>query len=194
MKKINTQLVSKQQSRILLAAKSCFFKNGLTKTTMRDIATEADISLGNIYRYFESKNSLISAFIEKDNQEINRAFAKLDDTNNFKTLLEYIVREFIAELSRKAELCVYLEVLVLGLRDDDVLSLLKLDNSEQLLKNNLQKASKDKRIDLIVPAELSALIIMGFIEKAAVKCITDPKYSVRKADEQFKQCVNIIMR
>ncbi len=194
MKKINTQLVAKQQGRILLAAKNCFFKNGLTKTTMRDIATEADISLGNIYRYFENKNSLIRAFIEKDNQEIDRAFALLDDANNFKTLLEYIIKEFISELSRKAEMCIYLEALVLGLRDGDVLSLLKLDNSEQSLKTSLQKASKDKRIELIVSAELAALIIMGFVEKAAVKCIADPKYSVRKANKQFKQCLKTLLR
>ncbi len=193
MKKTNTDLIIKQQNRILKAAKNCFFNNGLTKTTMRDIATEADISLGNIYRYFKNKNSLIRAFIEKDNQEIDEAFALLDDAKNFKTLLQYIVKEFIAELANKADLCVYLEILVLGIRDNEVLNLLNLDKSEQLLKNSLQKASKEQRINLATSAELTALSIMGFIEKAAVKCITDPKYTLRKANKQFKKYLNLLI-
>ncbi len=193
MKKTNTDLIIKQQNRILKAAKNCFFNNGLTKTTMRDIATEADISLGNIYRYFKNKNSLIRAFIEKDNQEIDEAFALLDDAKNFKKLLQYIVKEFITELANKAELCVYLEILVLGIRNNEVLNLLNLDKSEQFLKNSLQKASKEQRINLATSVELTALSIMGFIEKAAVKCITDPKYTLREANKQFKKYLNLLI-
>ncbi len=193
MRKINTDLIVKQQNRILKAAKSCFFSNGLTKTTMRDIATEADISLGNIYRYFKNKNSLIRAFIEKDNQEIDEAFALLDGAKNFKILLQYIGKEFIAELANKAELCVYLEILVLGIHNNEVLNLLNLDKSEQLLKKSLQKASKEQRINLVVSAELTALSIMSFIEKAAIKCITNPKYNLRKANKQLKKYLNLFI-
>lgn len=193
MKKPNTNLIAKQQDRILTAAKNCFFNYGLTKTTMRDIAKEADISLGNIYRYFKNKNSLIRAFIEKDNQDIDEAFSLLDGTKDFKVLLQYIVKKFIAELSKKAELCVYLEILALGIRDNEVLSLLNLDTSEQLLKNSLQKANKEQRISLTISPELAAFTIMGFIEKAAIKCITDSKYNLGKANKQFKKYTNLII-
>ena len=193
MNKINTKLIAKQQHRILKAAKNCFFNNGLTKTTMRDIAKEADISLGNIYRYFKNKNALIRAFIEIDNQDLDKTFALLDGSKNFKVLLQYIVKELIVELSKRAELCVYLEILVLGIRNDEAMCLLKLDKSEQYLKDSLQKANKEQSINLAMSPELTAQSIMGFIEKAAVKSICDPKYTVRKANKQFKQFLKLLI-
>ncbi len=193
MKKASTTLISKQQSRILTAARKCFSRNGISRTTMRDIASEADISLGNIYRYFENKNAMIHAFIERDNQEIDEAFALLDGTKHFKTLLRHIVKEIITELATKSELYIYLDMLILGLQDKDILALVELEKSEQLLENSLQKAQQESLITLALSPELTALAIMAFIEKAAIKCVSDPKYTRKKANKQFKQYINLLI-
>ena len=47
---------------IVDAALKLFQKHGYDGTTMRDIAGAADVSLGNAYYYFESKEHLIQAF------------------------------------------------------------------------------------------------------------------------------------
>jgi len=49
------------QQRILDAAFALFASKGYEETTMRDIATAADCSLGLTYRYFASKEDLILA-------------------------------------------------------------------------------------------------------------------------------------
>jgi len=160
---------------------------------MRDIAAEAEISLGNIYRYFSNKKALIHAFIERDNQEIGEAFALLDNTKHFKTLLEHIVKEIINELSTKSELYIHLDLLILGLHDKDILALLELDKSEQFLKNSLQKAQEKSQIVLSLSPEITALAIMAFIEKAAIKCISDSNYSKKNAGKQFKKFINLLI-
>jgi len=69
--KIDAALDRREQ--ILRAAMICFAKCGFHQTSMHDISQEAGISVGLIYRYFESKEAVISAMAEehkKDLQEL----------------------------------------------------------------------------------------------------------------------------
>jgi len=56
---------SAQRDRILAAAKQCFIEHGFHAASMASIAEAADISAGLIYRYFDNKNAIILAIIER---------------------------------------------------------------------------------------------------------------------------------
>src|SRR5438445_12206637 len=58
------------RSQILDAALVCFGKRGFHQASMHDISAEAGISVGLIYRYFENKESVISAMADRHKQEI----------------------------------------------------------------------------------------------------------------------------
>ena len=47
------------KTRILDAAERCFVRSGFHRTTMQDVAAEASMSPGNLYRYFASKDAII---------------------------------------------------------------------------------------------------------------------------------------
>lgn len=49
---------------ILDAAKRLFIRNGVGNATMQEIAEEADLSAGAIYRYFLNKEDLLQAYFE----------------------------------------------------------------------------------------------------------------------------------
>lgn len=49
-----------RRRQILRAAMTCFARRGFHPTTMNDISVEAQISVGLIYRYFESKDAVIT--------------------------------------------------------------------------------------------------------------------------------------
>jgi AcrR family transcriptional regulator len=53
------------RSRILDVALDLFRRQGFEPTTMREIAAEADVSLGSAYYYFESKEDLVMAYYER---------------------------------------------------------------------------------------------------------------------------------
>jgi AcrR family transcriptional regulator len=53
------------RSRILDVALELFRRQGFEPTTMREIAAEADVSLGSAYYYFESKEDLVMAYYER---------------------------------------------------------------------------------------------------------------------------------
>lgn len=58
---------------ILQTALDLFRERGYEETTMRAIAEQAGVSLGNAYYYFRSKEHLIQAFYGRTNQEHLRA-------------------------------------------------------------------------------------------------------------------------
>lgn len=58
-----------QRERILNAAQQCFIDYGFHAAGMARIAQTAGMSPGLIYRYFESKNAIVLAIIERQLQE-----------------------------------------------------------------------------------------------------------------------------
>ncbi len=66
------------RTRILEAARRCFVRSGFHRATMQDIAAEAGMSAGNIYRYFASKDAIAESLCERDRAEISRSFASLE--------------------------------------------------------------------------------------------------------------------
>jgi TetR/AcrR family transcriptional regulator, repressor for uid operon len=60
-----------RRSQILDAALVCFAKRGFHQTSMHDISSEAGISVGLIYRYFENKEAVISAMADRHKKEIS---------------------------------------------------------------------------------------------------------------------------
>ena len=53
------------RNRIVDVALDLFRRHGFERTTMREIAGKAGVSLGSAYYYFESKESLVMAFYER---------------------------------------------------------------------------------------------------------------------------------
>lgn len=53
----------KRQS-LIAAATSAIYRQGFNQTTLADVATEANVPLGNVYYYFKTKDALAEALIE----------------------------------------------------------------------------------------------------------------------------------
>jgi TetR/AcrR family transcriptional repressor of uid operon len=82
-----------RRSQILEAALICFAKRGFHQTSMHDISTEAGISVGLIYRYFENKEAVISAMADRHKKEIGEV---LERARQASTLLESLEILFTA--------------------------------------------------------------------------------------------------
>jgi AcrR family transcriptional regulator len=63
--------------RILEAAERAFVRHGFHATTMQHVAEEAEMSAGNLYRYFPSKEAIVEGLCALDREERVRAFAEL---------------------------------------------------------------------------------------------------------------------
>jgi len=63
---------------ILGAAHRCFAGSGFRDTTMQDIADEAGLSVGALYRYFPGKDALIEGLASWGRTQKSRLLARLD--------------------------------------------------------------------------------------------------------------------
>lgn len=64
MPRVSEDHLTARREQILEAARVCFLRNGLHNTSMQDLIQEAGLSVGAVYRYFKSKNDIISAIAE----------------------------------------------------------------------------------------------------------------------------------
>jgi len=97
---------SDRQMRILDAAERCFVRSGFHRTTMQDVAAEAGMSPGNLYRYFGSKDAIVLALAERDRARIWEDFAALSRPGDLVPVLRSIAHKHFAEEPReRAVLC-----------------------------------------------------------------------------------------
>lgn len=79
---------------------------GFHRTTMQDVAAEAGMSPGNLYRYFKSKDAMVAGLAERDRAELGRDFATLADADDFMATFARLGRKHFEEEPReKAILC-----------------------------------------------------------------------------------------
>lgn len=73
----STAKAEETRDRILDAALRLFRERGFEQTTMRDVATEAEVATGAAYYYYRSKEDLVMAFYLRTDEEAGETFAKV---------------------------------------------------------------------------------------------------------------------
>jgi len=63
-------LTQERRRQILRAAMTCFGRRGFHPTTVNDISAEAEISVGLIYRYFDSKDAIIKVIASEHLEDL----------------------------------------------------------------------------------------------------------------------------
>ena len=97
MRTANTQLQADRRNEILDAARRCFVRSGFHAASMQEICAEADMSPGNLYRYFESKEALIAGIARRDQDEVRAEFAAVDLAQGLFNVLEGLAHHHFSE-------------------------------------------------------------------------------------------------
>ena len=96
-----------RRTHILNAAERSFVRAGFHRTTMQDVAAEAGMSPGNLYRYFPSKDALVAGLCERDRAGMSERFAEVRDSGaQFLDAFRELGRQhFNDDMCGKAQLC-----------------------------------------------------------------------------------------
>ena len=97
MPPVKTDLPIDRREQILQAAMVCFAKKGFHQTSMHDLSAEAGISVGLIYRYFESKDAVISAMAEEHKKDIQDLLARARSAPTIRESLEILLTAHCCE-------------------------------------------------------------------------------------------------
>lgn len=180
------QSQSKDQQ-ILAAAKACFIRKGIHRTTMRDIATEAGISLGGTYLYFKNKDALIQRFIETGNTESAEIPRMFEQGLDFKASLNLLAGIIFTDLTQNKELPIYLDIVAEALRDKQVAKLLGKGTTKAIIEEVFSEAAAKGQLKLSPKA--AASVFMGSIEHLASEFLLKPKLTRRECLAQLAEII-----
>lgn len=97
---------TERRERILDAAERCFVRAGFHRTTMQDVASEAGMSPGNLYRYFGSKAAMVAGLAERDRTQMAGDFSSLHEAEDVIAAFTELGRKhFEQEPRAKAIMC-----------------------------------------------------------------------------------------
>jgi AcrR family transcriptional regulator len=77
MPRVTDDHLAARRQQILAAAGACFRRNGFHSTSMQDVIAEAGLSIGAVYRYFKSKDDLITSIAEVVLRSADQMFDEL---------------------------------------------------------------------------------------------------------------------
>uniref|UniRef100_UPI00374DFE88 TetR/AcrR family transcriptional regulator n=1 Tax=Streptomyces lancefieldiae TaxID=3075520 RepID=UPI00374DFE88 len=83
---------SQKRQRLTAAAARVLHQQGVERTTLGDIAREADVPVGNVYYYFKTKDELIQAALSEHSAHLDELTGRLeqlaDPRDRLKALIE----------------------------------------------------------------------------------------------------------
>ncbi|MEV0539948.1 TetR/AcrR family transcriptional regulator [Nocardia salmonicida] len=84
-----------KQERLVQAAMRVFYQQGIEKTTIAEIAREADVPVGNVYYYFKTKDQFVAAVIELHAQVLTGAVTEIAELPGPADRLKAMVRSWV---------------------------------------------------------------------------------------------------
>jgi TetR/AcrR family transcriptional repressor of uid operon len=160
----NTQLEPaplNRPSQILDAALICFGQRGFHQTSMHDISAEAGISVGLIYRYFASKEAVISAMADRHKKEIQDVLERARQAPTLLESLEILFTAHCCENSPKLLSAFVVDLYAEASRNPQVANLVRdvLQTSMDGVTDLIARSPEGKSAtDDLTPDDLSELI------------------------------------
>lgn len=97
------------RNNILNAAKTLFYQKGYNNASIRDIAKNSGITVGNVYRYFENKESVLEGVVSPVYEKImdyitlSESYIKAGDNKTFEDFRNEI-NHYILQISKEFRL------------------------------------------------------------------------------------------
>jgi AcrR family transcriptional regulator len=155
-------------AQILEAATRCVRQAGFHGASMAEIAQAAGLSVGQIYRYFENKESIVAAIVAQDVAEMRERFSELPASG--APLLQAILENVPDAIARSYDpdrAAVWLEVLAEAARNSRVAEILRRADAEerQLRMGILRRAAPPgcSTEELVARGEVLSMVFEGMV-------------------------------
>jgi AcrR family transcriptional regulator len=138
MRKANPELQQQRRQQILDGAERCFRAKGFHQSSMQDIAREAGVSMGLLYRYFENKEAIVASFATIDSASVVAMIGELAASDRPVDFIPTMVRRLARESADPDYQRLYTEVFAESLRNPRLLE--ALVESEERVRHALVAA------------------------------------------------------
>ncbi|MDR1782281.1 MAG: TetR/AcrR family transcriptional regulator [Bacilli bacterium] len=177
---LDEQEINDSKKNILKSAIILFSQNGYDSTSTSQIAREANVSEGLIFKYFKSKKELKLAIIEPIINNLLPSYSDefitrvSNELSNINDLISYAIydRYYFLKMNKEIIIIIFNEVL----HDKDMMETIieKLKDRYQILKSYLNNLLEDKNIDTDSFIRLSfGQLLVYFLQRFHFKVINN---------------------
>lgn len=114
-----------RRRQILDAAEECFRRRGFHNASMAEIAKSFGMSAGHIYNYFDSKEAIIAAIVERDLEDFMRRAADLQAAGDVQAAMLARIESGVENQLQATRAGRQLEVLAEAGRNAEVLAMVQ---------------------------------------------------------------------
>jgi len=118
-----------RREHIAAAAERAFVRHGFHAATMQQVAEEAGMSAGNLYRYFASKEALVEGICFLDQRERSGAFHALAHSEDVLGTLDTMLRDNLLNKPRH-KAAMFLEVAAEAGRNPRIAEMMQANDAE----------------------------------------------------------------
>jgi AcrR family transcriptional regulator len=105
---------------IVDAAIACFIKKGIHQTGIRDIAEQANVSLGNLYNHFSGKDALIAEIALLDGEGVARFAEALHDSKDPMDAIRTFIDGYLDHVSDADNAALTVDIIGEALRNPPI--------------------------------------------------------------------------
>lgn len=195
MRKADTDLHERRRGEILSAAETCFVAKGFHQTSMQDIASASGLSMGLLYRYFDSKSAIIRAFSALDRDRMIAGVTALADATDFIAGLAKLLKQELETMRNVDEFRLTTEVLSESTRDEILRE--SFAAKELMLSAALSSAIARQqsagRIARDLPPDQAANLVLAMVDGLSLRAFIDRRLGKRALDTLLQQSLSRLL-
>jgi len=186
--RMNDRKKAKAQRRDLIvnAAITCFIRNGIHQTGIREIAEQANVSLGNLYNHFSGKDELIAEIAVLDGEGLEHFTSALDNSESPTIAMREFVDGYLDYVSQTENAVLTIDIIAEAIRNPIVAKHFEenrrklIDALSTTIKRGISKAEMREQNSL----DETVKLLLDTIEGLGLRCglaQTIPSKNARKA-------------
>lgn len=184
----------KRRRQVLDAAGACFREEGFHGASMSRIAARAEMSVGHIYRYFDSKEAIIIALVERDCAKFDNWLKRMiSAAASIETIIENL-RRGIPWLLNRDRAAIFLEMHAEAGRNPKIAVVLaEMDrNLRTLLKELIGRVRSSQAAPLEV-TEATIEMVLLMLQGVAARVTINPDMSRGALEEGFERVARAVL-
>jgi AcrR family transcriptional regulator len=168
-----------RRDHIAAAAERAFVRHGFHAATMQQVAEEAGMSAGNLYRYFPSKEALVEGICVLDQRERGAAFHALAASGDVLGTLETLLRDNLLNKPRHKAV-MFLEVAAEAGRNPRIAEMMRTNDAEVIagLTHLIETAKANGEAVAAVDASFAARLMFTYVGGLFRRRALDERFEV----------------
>jgi AcrR family transcriptional regulator len=181
-------VAEERRGQILTAALKCFAKRGFHQASMAEVCAEAKMSPGSVYRYFRSKEEIITALAEAEHQSLASWYGELTGKDSVRDALDTLIGYWLDSVEDHGDydgpdFCVvYVELCAEAARNPHIAALAEKFDAAQLavIEMVLEKAVERGEIAATLDRNMTARLITATLDGLMIRLAYDKSLPSQK--------------